>query len=209
VTFPPIIGLNGVARAGKDTVGGILHDLYGYEIKSFSDILNQALIALNPIVVVPWEVDVPGLIVAGHEPYTDLYIRYADLAEQVGYEAAKEVPEVRALLQRMGTEVGRDLLGADIWVDALFKRIEPRQKIAIVNVRFPNEYRAVRNMGGEVWRVDRPGYDPAQGHLSDRALEGYDFDAVILNDGSIRDLANKVMNRMDNPTVRALQDTFR
>lgn len=180
MSLPNIIGLSGVARAGKDTVGIILHDLYGYEIKSYSEVLNQALINLNP-----WVIE-----------SSDGWLRYADTIDLLGYEKAKEIPEVRALLQRMGTEVGRNLLGENIWVDALFKRIEPGQKVAIVNVRFPNEYRAVKDRGGQVWRVSRPGYEASQGHISDTALDEYSFDANFYNDGTVRDLADKVMNHL-------------
>lgn len=177
--YPQIIGLNGVARSGKDTVADILHDLYGYQKASFSDMLNRALIALNPQV--------------SH----DLTLRrYAEWEEELGYEGAKEIPEIRRLLQAMGTEVGRDLLGANIWVDALFKNL-PNTLTVITNVRFPNEYTAVKERGGVVWRVDRPGFEPALDHISDRALDAYSFDSRIYNDGTVRDLADKVMRLLD------------
>jgi hypothetical protein len=192
VTFPSIIGLNGVARSGKDTVAGILHDLYGYEIitdedgaSGFSVMLNKALRALDPVVTLE-------RVATGEFSQA----RYADILNAMGYEAAKEIPEVRRLLQAMGTEVGRNLLGADIWVDALFKNL-PREKVAITNVRFPNEYEAVKSRGGVVWRVDRPGFEAANGHISDTALDGYSFDAHIYNEGTIRDLATKVMRLLD------------
>lgn len=192
--FPPIIGLNGVARAGKDTVGGILRDLYGYELASFSDTLNKALIALNPWVM---EVSIDG----GERTMR----RYAELIDLVGYERAKEYPEVRALLQRMGTEVGRNLLGPDIWVEALFNNLPTGKLIAITNVRFPNEYDAVKSRGGEVWHVHRPGFTPALGHISDTALDNHEFDVIIENNGTIKTLADEVMFQMDNP----VQVTFR
>lgn len=173
MSLPQIIGLNGVARAGKDTVAGILHDLYGYTPISFSDILNRALVALNPIV------DTSGT-------------RYANYVETLGYEEAKEIPEVRRLLQAMGTEVGRNLLGTDIWVEALFKNL-PEGKVAITNVRFPNEANSVWGRGGVVWRVTRPGFEPSNGHISDTALDDYKMDAYIANNGTVRELADEVM----------------
>ncbi len=184
MTHPRIIGLSGVARAGKDTVGEILENLYGYKTKSFSDTLNKALIALNPRV----DVKVPDLRVS----------RYADVIEEYGYEHAKEYPEIRTLLQRMGTEVGRDILGPNIWVEALFNDVGAWDKVAITNVRFPNEYAAVKEYGGVVWRVDRPGFEAANGHVSDTALDDYDFDATIYNNGTQRQLADRVMSLLDN-----------
>jgi hypothetical protein len=185
VTLPPIIGLNGVARAGKDTVAKILHDLYGYEIASFSDILNRALIALNP-----WVDVMPsgGGFSAGG------YARYADLVAGIGYERAKEQSEIRRLLQAMGTEVGRNLLGEDIWVDAMFNHLPKGQLVTITNVRFPNEAWAVWRRHGVIWEITRPGFTPALGHVSDTALEAVKKDAYIHNDSSIPALADKVID---------------
>lgn len=185
--LPRIIGLNGVARAGKDTVAGILHDLYGYEVASFSDMLNQALIALNPWTG-PWLQDF------GRE---EKYERYADMIEKIGYESAKNNPEIRRLLQAMGTEVGRNLLGEDLWVDALFKSIRDKPLVAITNVRFPNEYYATKQRQGVVWRIIRPGFTPALGHVSDTALDHVkDWDEIIDNNGGLEDLANKVIESL-------------
>ena len=187
MTLPRIIGLNGVARSGKDTVAKILHDLYNYEVYSFSETLNDALVALNPVVYSTLVSTNPDV----YEP-----TRYASIIAVRGYEAAKEVPEVRRLLQAMGTEVGRNILGEDIWVDALFKKIGSH-KAVITNVRFPNEADAVWGRDGVVWEVIRPGYKPALGHVSDTALDAIQKDAYIHNDGTIRDLADKVMRILD------------
>ena len=204
--YPPIIGLSGVARAGKDTVAGVLRDLYGYRILSFSDALNDALYTLDRsvgvdaglFVTIPWEQDVPGLnpVVSGHRPGDPLHIRYADLVDQVGYEQAKGCSGVRRLLQAMGTEVGRDMLGEDIWVQALFNQVDSRP-VVITNVRFPNEYMETRRRGGVVWRVSRPGHTAALGHVSDTALDKFTFDRYIDNDGTVRELADKVMHILD------------
>lgn len=181
-------------------MAGILNDLYGYQAASFSDTLNKALIALDPMVG-------PLLEDFGR---VETFERYSHLIDRLGYEQAKEIPEVRRLLQAMGTEVGRNLLGENIWVEALFKNLPPGL-VAIVNVRFPNEYDAVKERGGVVWRVMRPGFEPALGHVSDTALDDHDFDDYILNDGTLNDLAHRVIeilspvgaNAAHNAGVRA------
>jgi hypothetical protein len=211
VSLPPIIGLNGVARAGKDTVAEILHSLYGYEVLSFSTALNNALIALNPIV----DLTVADVMeekrsrwerLTRKHPTFDISIRpvyYKDLEASVGYEQAKENSEVRRLLQAFGTEVGRRMFGEDVWVEALFRQVQPGTLIAISNVRFPNEYNAVKERGGVVWRVERPGYAPANGHISDTALDDYEFDQVIQNDSSVPALADKVIDLLAGNPQRA------
>jgi hypothetical protein len=128
---------------------------------------------------------------------TGKHERYSQVERRLGYEGVKQIGEVRQLLQRLGTEVGRNMLGEDIWVDAMFKNYKPGMKWAIVNVRFPNEYKAVKDRGGEVWHVSRPGYEPAYDHISDRALEGYRFDLYLHNNGTIKDLADQVIDHLD------------
>lgn len=211
MTYPPIIGLNGVARAGKDTVAKVLHEIYGYEIKSYSDALNEALIALNPMVALNPAKFHPekGALRLSTEDDGG-WTNYATLLASWGYERAKEEPEVRRLLQRLGTEVGRNMLGADIWVEALFKDRPLGEKWAIVNVRFPNEAEAVWKRGGKVWEITRPGFKPALGHISDTALDHVRKDEYIENDGTVEELAQKVITIMDEgETIKAdLQAAF-
>jgi hypothetical protein len=64
-------------------------------------------------------------------------------------------------------------------------------------VRFPNEYEKVRSLRGVMWRVNRPGTEPALGHISDTALDTFEFDQVIENDGTVKDLADKVIAILD------------
>ena len=185
--LPRIIGLNGVARAGKDTVADILVDLYGYRKASFSDILNKALYTLDRAV------GKEAGVYVKREGEDTRYLRYADLVDDLGYEGAKEHTGVRKLLQAMGTEVGRDLLGKNIWVDALFNNLDGGP-VVITNVRFPNEAAAVWLRNGVVWEVTRSGYTPALGHISDTALDAIKKDAYISNNGTKTDLANRVID---------------
>jgi len=67
----------------------------------------------------------------------------------------------------------------------------------ITDVRFPNEFDAVKAKGGLVIRVNRPGHGTsmvalANAHPSETALDGHDFDHVIENDGNLEDLKKKV-----------------
>lgn len=171
----PIIGIYGVAQSGKDTIATILHDVYGFGRLSYAGVLREALYVLNPYV-----------------PGPSLYHRYADMIDSVGYEKAKQNPEVRRLLQVMGTEVGRNLLDDNVWVTAAFRNA-PSGLVVIPDMRFPNEYNAVVQRGGRVWRVIRPGYEAANDHISDRALDGYPFDHTFINDGTVADLTDKIM----------------
>jgi hypothetical protein len=64
----------------------------------------------------------------------------------------------------------------------------------ITDVRFPNEAQAIKDRGGIIIRIERPGGESHCGgaHASETALDDYDFDIVINNDGTIDELIDKV-----------------
>lgn len=166
-----LVGLAGYARAGKDTTADILEE-HGFERRAFADLLKRATLTLNPSV---WTADY------GHHPM-------AMDVERLGWEGAKQIPEVRELLQRMGTEVGRELFGTNFWVEKAMATVEAGSKVVFTDVRFPNEFEAIKAAGGHVWRIERPGFGPVNGHSSETAIDGFDYDLVIHNDGSLHDL---------------------
>lgn len=165
-----IIGLSGYARTGKDTVAGILIEHYGFERRAFADVLRQSIYRLNPL--------------AGTT------VRVADLVDEYGWEVAKANAEVRRLLQVMGTEVGRELFGADVWVKQAMRDLPERT--VFTDLRFPNEAAAIRKRDGTVWRVTRPNVEAVNAHESERAMDNYAFDAWVRNDGDLDDLSRQV-----------------
>ena len=52
-----LVGLSGYAQVGKDTVGKILVEKYGFERVSFADKLREVLYALDPTVRVAGALD--------------------------------------------------------------------------------------------------------------------------------------------------------
>lgn len=171
-----LIGLSGYARSGKDSVANILVKNYGYERRAFADKLRDVLYKLNPIV-------------------SPSDRRLQDVIDELGWEGSKKSEyndEIRTLLQRLGTEAGRQTLWDSIWVDAAMHDVGPKDKIAFADVRFPNEADAVRDAGGIVVRVERPGIEAANTHASETSLDNYYFDHYLPNDGTLRDLEDRV-----------------
>lgn len=119
------------------------------------------------------------------------------------YTQAKKIPEVRRLLQVLGTEVGRGLLGEDVWVNAMVREAEAAlgqgRSVAITGVRFPNEVRAIRErLGGKMVWVTRDGaLGPAEGHVSEGSVASEDFDIEVVNDGAPQDLVQRVLRWLD------------
>lgn len=180
-----IIGLSGYARSGKDEASRALGTL-GYKRVAFADKLREILLALNPIV--------------GYDEDMD-YWRVDEVVGVWGWDGYKESPygdEMRKLMQRLGTECGRELISDSIWVDlALGNRSESlysNEKLVVTDVRFPNEFLAIKNRGGHMIRIHRPGVVAPNDHSSEHALEEFynHMDADIINDGSINDLHDKI-----------------
>lgn len=177
-----IIGVSGVSRSGKDTIASFLVENYGYEKRSFADPIKEALYRLNP------DVTVNNLKGSKLRTAVDIF----------GWEEIKDtVPEVRPLLQKMGTEVGREMFGQDFWVNQALKDLDKGSKVVIADVRHPNEADAIRKLGGKIVRVERIGFGPANDHESENAITNYKFDITINNDSSIEHLKATIKLKLE------------
>lgn len=165
-----IIGLSGYAQSGKDTVAELLCLNYDYQRKAFADPMREALYRLNP------------LIKEG--------ITLRESVDEYGWEVTKRIGNTRELLQRFGTEVGRDMFGQKFWVEQAFKHVKIDDRVVFADVRFPNEAQRIKEMGGQVWRIVRG--DAVNGHPSEHGLDKWMFDFYLYNDGTINELAEEV-----------------
>lgn len=182
-TAPILIGLSGYAQSGKDSVAQVVHTLYGHAQRSFAAPLKEALYRLNPLV------SVDGVQHGWSTVQTLVNAHGWDIAKQISPGADDGL---RGLLQRFGTEVGREMFGEDFWVERAFATVAASDPIVFSDVRFPNEARAVVERGGVLLRVHRPGVHAINGHPSDSALDHWDFSGHLVNDGSLVDLEGEV-----------------
>lgn len=96
----------------------------------------------------------------------------------------------REMLQYIGTELFREQLHEDVWVNALFADFKINDsfvndsKWIITDLRFPNEAEAIRKRNGLLIRVDNPNYAPIPNeHSSETSLDEYkNFSVRIIND---------------------------
>lgn len=119
---------------------------------------------------------------------------------------------VRDFMQKLGTDGLRTGLHENVWLNALFADYHcvPADQAPggwdcdnwiISDCRFPNEAQAIKDRGGIIIRVLRPGNDPANRHDSETALDTYDFDDTIYNDGTIEDLIPKVRKMLEEQSI--------
>lgn len=72
--------------------------------------------------------------------------------------------------------------------------IDGANGILITDVRFPNEAAMVRQLGGRIWQIKRPGYEAGgTGHASDTAGDEFAPDRVVVNRGSLESLRATVL----------------
>ena len=189
MSLPPVIGICGYKRSGKNEVARILTERYGYVQRNFADPLKAMALAIDPVI------EYDGL-------NETLHIRLADLVECDGWETAKEIPDVRRFLQRLGTEGVRQHLGIDAWVAAWRNGVarewarDETRRIVASDVRFLNEAQAIRAAGGQVWRIGRPG-TTSDGHASETEFDDIVPDRIIWNDDTLDILAGRVSEQLE------------
>lgn len=67
--------------------------------------------------------------------------------------------------------------------------------VVITDVRFPNEAALVRQLGGQLWQILRPGYEAGgTGHASDTDGSEFRPEVVLENFGSLDDLRRTVLD---------------
>lgn len=165
-----IVGLSGFARAGKDEAAKVLVEEYGFTQVAFADKLREFLYAMNPLAS-----DQNG------------WVTVQDVIDKYGWDGYKETmygSEIRRLLQRLGTEAGRQTMWDTIWIDAAFVGLPEAAKIVVSDARFFNEFDAIRARGGEVWRINREGVGPANSHASEMEAINYPHFTRTLNNTS-------------------------
>jgi hypothetical protein len=174
-----IIGLTGYAQSGKDTFASILVEKYGYSRIAFADKIRDFLYGINPMV---------GCSPTGY---------LQDLVNLVGWDKAKQEPQVRRLLQDLGISA-RELIDENIWVNAALSSIGANDRIVITDVRFENEAAMIKSMGGQLWRIKRSGVGPVNGHVSESEMDGYKVNQIFVNNGSLEELEMLITTRMRN-----------
>lgn len=155
---------------------------------AFADPLRKGSMAIDPIV--------------GHHPLSwwqrlftgPQVMRLSDVVNREGWERAKRHSEVRRFIQRYGTEGGRDVFGYDCWVILARQAIAnllATHSIVVTDVRFENEADLIRELGGVVIRVIRPGLEASNDfHRSERIP--FTADYTVLNSDTVQILHEQI-----------------
>ncbi|MEG2469024.1 MAG: hypothetical protein RSB86_16740 [Comamonas sp.] len=196
---PTIIGLTGTNGAGKDTVAAMLAaELRKYGkapvVIAFADALYEEVSAAFNISVqalrerVTKETPIDALSMADcNDPCFTATLADDELPTAVWMLLPRSP---RQILQWWGTEYRRKQQ-PDYWVQRLLEKAQALRAtgtshIIISDVRFADEAQAIRQQGGQIWRLHRPNFMPsATGHVSEVTGEEFAPESTILNCGSL------------------------
>jgi hypothetical protein len=160
---PQLVGISGKAGSGKSTAAQVLIDAGWTRVKMagpFKDMLRAI-----------------GL--------TDAHIE-GDLKEVPCDLLQGQTP--RHAMITLGTEWGRDIIGANLWIDLAARRIKGALdagcSVVVDDIRFDNEADVIRDLGGCTVRIER-----ASGVAVDHKSEaGVVSDIEYENNGSVAGL---------------------
>lgn len=167
-----VIGITGKARAGKDTVAGILLEMFPGATKyAFADPLKEGLKS--------------ALGLTDEEVHGDL----KDTMNKLYGKTNREI------LQTFGTDWGREMVHQDIWLLAATRKM-PKGLVILSDVRFENEAKFVRENGQmiHVLRNGLPEIKGVTGHASEQGIEPTKQDRLIFNDFGMSQLKETVHN---------------
>lgn len=184
-----IIGLVGRAGSGKDTVGGMIsRHLGNVHLLSFATPLKQFCRDVFDF--------------SDEQLYGPSECRNAPDPRYPRADGTCLSP--REALQTLGTEWGR-ACWPDVWATLGVRRAQGYHKAGhhavFTDCRFINEAKAIRSMGGEVWRICRPSSDsvasthPSELELSSPAMHSL-LTGVIHNTDSLEWLLASVKGRI-------------
>ena len=201
-----IIGLSGLIGSGKNTAAHYLKRSHGFTQLAFADALKDTVGN-----IFRW----PRHLLEGDTDESRIFRETID--QWWGRRLGIENFTPRYALQHIGTDVFRQHFSDSIWILNVESKIADLQEhgysVVVTDVRFPNEMSALRNLGARFLLISpaqKPAwYDVARGfpshnltqgmqdlypsvHASEYAWVQEQFDAEIVNSGTINDLYDHI-----------------
>lgn len=197
-----IIALSGYAGSGKDEVGKTICELFnGWQVKRFSGKLKEMASMFTGIPVSDFDDQlVKQMTLEGY----GMTVR--EFLQKLGTDAIRDNLHEDAWVNALVSEYLRSIrfksvcstCGTESNVGLCMKCnsntvvLKDATNWVVTDCRFPNEANAIKKCGGFIIRVTRPYTKPVNAHISEVALDDYDFDYRLHNDSDIEHIATKV-----------------
>lgn len=173
--LPRLIGITGRAGSGKDTLADYLVRQFGYTKYSLSKPIKDLLNARFGWKEKYWE---DRAWKEAQMPHCGASVRSI---------AINFSP--RSWAQWLGTEVGRNIGGEDVWVNMMERAwrgmMRADARMVVPDVRFDNEARRIHELGGAVIRVVRDGVAAVNAHVSELGISDELVNVEVINDSDI------------------------
>lgn len=112
----------------------------------------------------------------------------------------------RTMLQLIGTNLIREQINPDFWIDKMKEQINTcvidADTIIIDDVRFKNEAEFIRNEKGILIRIRRPSLISNDSHRSENEQEEIDANFTIINDNTLLEYKKDVLSVINNTLER-------
>jgi hypothetical protein len=221
-----IIGLNGLAKSGKDTFGEYIVTNYEFTRIAFADELKDIASETTGIAKEyffdvdlkdkPLEVPIKLSselclkLIQAISTRTELFdsvILQKDFHKDLLHSCLLDVDNhefasPRAFLQRLGTDICRKHIDDSIWIELSKEKIRrTKGSIVITDVRFPNEVKLIKELGGIAVKIKRQSVVPVTtSHSSEQNIPDHEFQVIFDNDSTIYDYLNNINLWMSHKT---------
>lgn len=179
-----LIGLVGRKQTGKTTSAAYLVEHHGYQEHSFADSLKKACIELFDLQ--------PDQVYGSEEQKTTPDPRWFGCTP-------------RRMLQYVGTDLLRNQLdtimpglGTSVFTHHFCLRYQreltacPDARVVVSDVRFLDEARAIKKLGGKLIRLYRHDETATDTHISEQEMDLIESDVEILNEADLSILYQKL-----------------
>lgn len=181
-----IIGLVGRKHSGKDTVAHILVEDFLFRQYSLADPIKDVC-----KVIFNWdERHVNGDLKEEVDPFWGVSPRQVmqDLGTDWGqFGLCRRYPRFKRVTGRL------------LWAKHFLRKVQEDQEAnwVVSDVRFPHEEGVIRETGGYLVRIYRPGNGTLDFHPSETEMDEITFDWKIMNDGPLTKLRPKVLEMLE------------
>lgn len=212
-----LIGITSTKRSGKDTIADYLINNHHFQRYSFADPIKRGIMEMfgfteeqmwgtaedKETIDPRWGISPRRMLqLVGTELFQFEIQKHLKEGEfPIGREVwvnrfkiwFKEQLESKEREINFAKAIGHPLLDIDSTIN-----------IVISDVRFPHEAKAIREMGGDIWRVIRPSNVSEDAHASEKEQESIIADQTIMNDSTLNDLYVRVENTIKPSTLNQI-----
>lgn len=196
--MPKVIGIAGLKRVGKDTAANFFVEK-GYSKLNLADELkdkcsewwniprayfddeNKKETKFTRAIVVDSNV---AKAIVEYASQFDYYFNKEKLYNSI-FQAIYTSP--RQMMQHVGSEVFRNNVHPDFWIDRYLDSVYNRDKVVTADIRFENERKLIKKLGGQVLLVKRNlTHTVTDNHVSENSLgDESEYDVIIENNNSV------------------------